>query len=345
MNRVNSGNGDSDRQPASVRSRLKTRIMFEGKPKDIDEFILRLLTEADVIATANAEMMACGVNYRPIGKVGDRITGQQGQQTDNAGKDKAKAAAAAAKAAGGVAFVCNGCGGTGHKYKECNKTAHPDFNSSKLAWALSDVGKRLAAAGKTHIGYDKGDKPKWQTKKGAVLDNYCSEAVGDWVREHHPDCWDADINTEPVDLACIGSSAVPLVMHLAIDTRDAADQLSVPILQPAKPVGGQSRKKAPDVGLLTFIPVTSHTPGKPFLGSVDVRMKKHVSELLDITEESYGMLGEDSELFPDASTPLTVEGILAAVQIEGHPTLQTAVRALVKEFADIFSNDKKSAVR
>jgi hypothetical protein len=64
--------------------------MFEGKPKDIDEFILRLLTEADVIATANAEMTACGVNCRPIGKVGDRNTGQQGQQNDNAGKDKGR---------------------------------------------------------------------------------------------------------------------------------------------------------------------------------------------------------------------------------------------------------------
>jgi hypothetical protein len=90
MNRVNSGNGYSKRQPSTVRSRLKTRIMFEGKPKDIDEFILRLLTEADVIATANAEMTACGVNCRPIGKVGDRNTGQQGQQNDNAGKDKGR---------------------------------------------------------------------------------------------------------------------------------------------------------------------------------------------------------------------------------------------------------------
>ncbi|KAJ1387667.1 hypothetical protein B484DRAFT_409834 [Ochromonadaceae sp. CCMP2298] len=142
MNRVNSGNRDSDRQPASVRSCLKTRIIFEGNPKDIDEFILRLLTEADVIATANAEMTACGVNYRPIGKVGDRNTGQQGQQPDNAGKDKAKATAAAAKAAGGAAFVCNGCGCPGHKYSDCPKSEHPDFNSGKLSWALSDSGKR-----------------------------------------------------------------------------------------------------------------------------------------------------------------------------------------------------------
>ncbi|KAJ1400120.1 hypothetical protein B484DRAFT_471254, partial [Ochromonadaceae sp. CCMP2298] len=210
MNRVNSGNGDSERQPASVRSRLKTQIMFEGKPKDIDEFILRLLTEADYIAAANAEMTACGVNYRPIDKVGDRSTGQQGQHPDNTGKDRAKAAAAAAKAAGGAAFVCNGCGGPRHKYKDFPRSEHPDFNSGKLFWALSDSGKCYASAGKTHIRNDKGDKPKWQAKKGAVLDNYCSETVGDWVQKYHSDCWDADIDTEPVDLACIGSSAVPL---------------------------------------------------------------------------------------------------------------------------------------
>ncbi|KAJ1390828.1 hypothetical protein B484DRAFT_473543, partial [Ochromonadaceae sp. CCMP2298] len=44
--------------------------------------------------------------------------------------------------------------------------------ASKLACALSDAGKRLAAAGKTHIVNDKGDaggKKPWNKKKGANL--------------------------------------------------------------------------------------------------------------------------------------------------------------------------------
>jgi hypothetical protein len=293
---------------------------------------------------------------------------------------------------------------------------------------------------------------------GAVIDNYCSKAVGDWVRRRFPQSWETDDTSEPVNLAAIGASTVNLgsisiditikksdgdtahvfktlqctVIDLPIDiiigrpairrsrivhalpdyfcepappsanqqapnalpvlpqTRDAADPLPASILQPAKPAGGQSRNKGesltfaprallppgtptlggvsdqkksepgapaigaaersepsessglvpqPDFVLLSYIPTEAHTAGKPFLGSVDVRMKKHVSELLDITKESYGMLGEDSELFPDASTPLTVDDILAAVQIEGPLSLQSAVRGLVTEFADIFSND------
>ncbi|KAJ1395386.1 hypothetical protein B484DRAFT_472562 [Ochromonadaceae sp. CCMP2298] len=70
LNRVNSGVNDSDRQPPSVRAGLKTRILFEGRPKNIDDFILRLLTEGDFIATCNAEMTTCGVNYRLIGQTG-----------------------------------------------------------------------------------------------------------------------------------------------------------------------------------------------------------------------------------------------------------------------------------
>jgi hypothetical protein len=95
----------------------------------------------------------------------------------------------------------------------------------------------------------------------------------------------------------------------------------------------------PDRNVLSFIPAASHTPGKPFLMSVDVRRVKHRSELMEITAESYGMISEDSDLFPDASNPLTTDEILAAVQIDGPQSLQTSVRALVTEFIDIFSND------
>jgi hypothetical protein len=72
---------------------------------------------------------------------------------------------------------------------------------------------------------------------------------------------------------------------------------------------------------------------------VDVRRVKQVSELIDITPKSNGILAGKSELFPTASNPLTTEDILAAVQIDGPQTLQDALRALVTEFADIFSND------
>ncbi|KAJ1382253.1 hypothetical protein B484DRAFT_461920, partial [Ochromonadaceae sp. CCMP2298] len=64
--------GDTNAQPFSVRARLRARIRFSGKPVDIEDFIMKLLTEANFISEANYEMMACGMNYRPIGKVGDR---------------------------------------------------------------------------------------------------------------------------------------------------------------------------------------------------------------------------------------------------------------------------------
>jgi hypothetical protein len=71
--------------------------------------------------------------------------------------------------------------------------------------------------------------------------------------------------------------------------------------------------------------------GTLFLGSVDVKRTKHVSELLDIAEESYGMIGADTDLFPDSTAPLEMQDILAAIKIDGPLSLQSAVRALVTE--------------
>jgi hypothetical protein len=91
--------------------------------------------------------------------------------------------------------------------------------------------------------------------------------------------------------------------------------------------------------LLSYIGERDHAPGRPFLGSVDVRRVKHVSEMLNFEEETYSILGDDAHLFPEASGPLEVKDILSAVQIDGPPLLQSAVRALVTEYRDIFSND------
>jgi hypothetical protein len=90
---------------------------------------------------------------------------------------------------------------------------------------------------------------------------------------------------------------------------------------------------------IPYIPMAQHPAGVPFLGSVDVQRSKHVSEMLDFGKEEYGMIGEDTNLFPDESTPLTITEIFAAIKIDGTDSLQTAPRALVTEFADIFSND------
>jgi hypothetical protein len=42
-----------------------------------------------------------------------------------------------------------------------------------------------------------------------VQDNYCSETVGNWVREHSPQSWRAAGEEKDVDLACLGTSARP----------------------------------------------------------------------------------------------------------------------------------------
>ncbi|KAJ1389380.1 hypothetical protein B484DRAFT_473890, partial [Ochromonadaceae sp. CCMP2298] len=136
MNRITAGPNDSERQPAGVRARLKTRILFSGKPTDIDDFILKLISEAEVISEDHSEMTACGFYYKAIGKKpepGAHKTGNQQQQQR-------------VKQEGTGEFVCNGCGNSKHKYRDCPLKQHPDFNVSKTAWADSDVGKRYAAA-------------------------------------------------------------------------------------------------------------------------------------------------------------------------------------------------------
>ncbi|KAJ1389472.1 hypothetical protein B484DRAFT_409309 [Ochromonadaceae sp. CCMP2298] len=55
LNRITAGAGDIDRRPAAVRARIKARIMFSGKPKTIDDFIEKYLSEVVVIVDAYAE--------------------------------------------------------------------------------------------------------------------------------------------------------------------------------------------------------------------------------------------------------------------------------------------------
>jgi hypothetical protein len=237
-------------------------MLHGGKPANMEEFISKILQQAGVIYAANEEMQACGINYRPISKtvedpfVGKRAMKLEANRLKNEERDKVRLP----KFGGGPAlpeFVCNGCGGKGHAYKQCPKSKYKDFNSGKLAWAKSDAGKRLMTFGKSSISEDKptGAKPRGTSNyahdapllaalcaanndylvsgalqgtsanatnpinppltvqvlpdTGAVLDNYCLHTVGDWVRLHYPDDWSADVNNDPVNLACIGTSAVP----------------------------------------------------------------------------------------------------------------------------------------
>jgi hypothetical protein len=90
--------------------------------------------------------------------------------------------------------------------------------------------------------------------------------------------------------------------------------------------------------MLNNIYIEAHTAGTPFLGSVDAKRVKHVTEMLDIENEEYGMIGEDTDLFPVASAALSVDQIIGAMQIDGPESLQIALRALLTEYTDIFSN-------
>ncbi|KAJ1393686.1 hypothetical protein B484DRAFT_472975, partial [Ochromonadaceae sp. CCMP2298] len=197
LNRVNSGVNDSDRQPPSVRARLNTRILFDGRPKNIDDFILHMLTEADFIATCN-----------------DRDTSAEGKRAAAkaaaAGSGKVQQQRGGPGGAPTTKFVCNGCGGPGHKYRDCPLSAHTDFNGGKGPWATSDSGKRLAASGQSSIPTDKSPKKKWEGKRGAVMDNYCSKAVGDWTRLNFLQSWEKYKDNDTVELACKGASAEPL---------------------------------------------------------------------------------------------------------------------------------------
>jgi hypothetical protein len=62
-----------------------------------------------------------------------------------------------------------------------------------------------------------------------------------------------------------------------------------------------------------------------------VRRTKHVSEMLDFGKEEYGMIGEDTNLFPESKKALDISDILAAVTIDGPDSLKTELRQLITE--------------
>jgi hypothetical protein len=112
LNRITAGHGDSVRQPSLVRVCLKGRILHSGKPLDIDEFLDRLVAEAEVIAEAHTEMAACGYTYKPShpgGRNNDLKTGAAAvSESQRLQLEKAQKR---------TDFICNGCGGKGHKYR------------------------------------------------------------------------------------------------------------------------------------------------------------------------------------------------------------------------------------
>jgi hypothetical protein len=240
-----------------VRTRLRSRVLSAGKPADIDAFLLKLMGEAEEMSEAYIEMSACGyfaTAYSRIAKT--PLTEEQKE----ANKDRQRKAGAGGGGALPSGFVCNGCGGKGHKYKDCPKSSHADFNKGRDEWAKSESGKRLKALGKSSISGDAAAGAKQQRGRcnyahdapylaaicanddsyliagsltgscdantinasttllpvqvlldtGAVVDNYCSKAVGVWMRQHFPESWSADSTNEPVALAAVGTATAPL---------------------------------------------------------------------------------------------------------------------------------------
>jgi hypothetical protein len=269
LNRITASTGDSEKQPAGVRVRLRAKMLNGGKPADMEGFIAKILQQAAIIYAASEEIEACGIHYRPLSQSTQEPTmGKRALKLEaNRLKNKANAKGRLPGFGGGgalpkefVEFVCNGCGGKGHAYKQCPLADHKDFNKGHLGWAKSDAGKRLKALGKSAISADAPAGAKQQRGEcnhvhdaphlaalctandsylvagsltgscdanttnesttalqvrvlldtGAVVDNYGSKAVGDWMRQNAPASWSEDSSSEPVGLAAIGTATEPL---------------------------------------------------------------------------------------------------------------------------------------
>jgi hypothetical protein len=258
LNRITASSGDSSKEPAGVRARLRAKMLHGGKPADMARFISKILQQAGVIYAASEEMQACGITYRPFARTKEPAMGKRALKLEANRIKNEENAKGRLPGFGGwgalpkefVEFICNGCGGKGHAIKQCPLRTHKDFNTSKLAWAKSEAGVRLKLLGKSAISGDAAagakhrgecnfvhDAPLLATlcasndhyfvpgvifgtganttdpnhptltvqvlpDTGAVIDNYCSEAVGDWVRLRFPECWDANSNSDTVNLAC-----------------------------------------------------------------------------------------------------------------------------------------------
>ncbi|KAJ1394924.1 hypothetical protein B484DRAFT_407734 [Ochromonadaceae sp. CCMP2298] len=188
------------------------------------------------------------------------------------------------------------------------------------------------------------------------MGNYCSTRVGNWVREQHPECWEEIGEGEEVALAATGTSTTPLergqcklttIKHYTHTEKDIIhtnnpvaphptgaphlgggdvhmhDTTTAPHLADGRHTSGKggSASDPPNnqIDTLIYIPETQHPLGVPFLGAVDVRRTKRVSEMLDFGNEEYGIIGDDTNLFPDSSKPLDITEILAAIKMDVQP--------------------------
>ncbi|KAJ1397548.1 hypothetical protein B484DRAFT_406937, partial [Ochromonadaceae sp. CCMP2298] len=244
LDRIIAGRVDTNRQPALVRTRLRELCIKEGKPPDIETLIQRLIANTKFIVSAIQEATECGLAARRIPQIdhaGDRVR-LDNDKRRRVDTDRLKNTDPPAEGT-----PCNACGKINHKRRDCKLKNHPDSNKTREPWATSDCGRRYAKAGKSELKWgenedegqitmgpsmltkpttnNKGDKPKWQQKKdkahpypgmqvetlldtGAVQGDYCSRAVGYYVRQHCPENWQAADEEETIALAASGTSTM-----------------------------------------------------------------------------------------------------------------------------------------
>ncbi|KAJ1390143.1 hypothetical protein B484DRAFT_409100, partial [Ochromonadaceae sp. CCMP2298] len=291
---------DTTRQPVTVRARLKILCTKDGLPETVADLIDRLISKSEYLVRACKEASECGYTIHRIGK--NDVDGAVVRTKESA--RLAREARSKDREIRGK--ICTSCGMDNHEAADCRLKHHPHANKSAKPFKESFHGLRYFAAGKKQLKYAedengdaiamgtappprlKTDKKKKWAKKGAVMGNYCSVTVGNWIRAKHADCW------QDID------SGEELCRRLAMRRGNCLTYRSSP---------------------------------------PNLQDNEHVSEMLQFGNEEYGMIGDDSNLFPDKSNPLGIADILASIRMDGTATLQTALRALVTEFADIFSND------
>ncbi|KAJ1423397.1 hypothetical protein B484DRAFT_420652 [Ochromonadaceae sp. CCMP2298] len=207
---------DDKRQPHLVRSWLRELCKEDGEPSTVDELIEWLIANATFIVKAVTETAECGLSARRIGKhdlEGNKIRAEDQARIarENLARHRDSIPKGGAEPTNGG--PCKGCGMSNHPRATCSLTGHPDYNASG-DWAASKPGKLYAAAKKNRLRFGEdvkggpngqiktprtqpgggGGKPKgnktWARKDtGAVMGDYCSKEIGNWVRITHPECW------------------------------------------------------------------------------------------------------------------------------------------------------------
>jgi hypothetical protein len=126
LNRVIAGMGDSVRQPATVRLRLKTLCTKGGPPDTVAELITRLLRQSEKISLAVIEAAECGLATSRIGK--------QDLQGNLVRAQDALLRQREIPPAGAIGKNCNGCGKDNHVRNNgsvltCKLSVHPTLTS------------------------------------------------------------------------------------------------------------------------------------------------------------------------------------------------------------------------